>query len=186
MSDQYNNRRPWISRVPFVSTSVKPAILEREHGGMTPEHAAGWYDTITFGWLKSIIAVGYTRPLEKSDLYQLSPSRDSAKYARLMEQAFEKRRLRAQEINDHIDKGDLEAPLRLRFWWGLTGDASQKRQKWISSHPRAEPSLVLALNDAVFWWLWVGGLFKVVADISTVTVPLLIRVRSHVMLARMY
>jgi hypothetical protein len=48
---------------------------------MTPETTMSWLTLINFGWLVDLLSLGYARPLEKSDLYQLPPSRDSAKYA---------------------------------------------------------------------------------------------------------
>lgn len=178
MTEPYVDRRPWYFRVPFVSTSASAANLEADskNAHLTPEATANWYNIVTFGWLDSIMAIGYARPLEKSDLYKLPSSRDSAKYAKRVEDAFEKRRLRANEINDLIDRNELEAPVRLRILWSATGDATRKREEWLRKLPRAEPSLALALNDSIFWWLWIGGILKLIADVGTVMVPLLIRV----------
>lgn len=180
MTETYVDRRPWYFRVPFVSTSTPAANLQAENDNarLTPEATANWYNVVTFGWLDTIMAIGYARPLEKSDLYRLPSSRDSAKYAKRIEESFEKRRLRADEINDLIARKELEAPLRLRAWWSVTGDSTRKREEWLSKLPRAEPSLALALNDSIFWWLWVGGILKLVADVGTVMVPLLIRVSN--------
>ena len=147
---------------------------------MSPEATASWLSLITFGWLGDLLSLGYARPLEKSDLYRLPPSRDSAKYAAQIEGAFQRRRARADETNAKIDKGELKPPLRLCLVWALTGNSARRCDAWIANHPRAKPSLALALNDAVFWWLWVGGALKLLADIGTVCVPLLIRVSDMI------
>ena len=149
---------------------------------LTPEATATWLNLITFGWLGDLLSLGYARPLEKSDLYRLPPSQDSAKYAVRIERAFQRRKAHADKINVKIDNRELKPPLRLRIVWALTGGSASKCDTWIANHPRAEPSLVLALNDAVFWWLWpVGGALKLLADVGTVCAPLLIRVGTVVL-----
>jgi len=170
--------RPWYAKVPFVSASAPPpsVVLDDTQLPLTPEATANWLSLITFGWLGDLLSLGYARPLEKSDLYRLPPSRDSAKYAARIERAFQRRKIHADKINAKIESRELKPPLRLRLVWGLTGDSVSKYDAWIATHPRAEPSLVLALNEAIFWWLWVGGALKLLADVGTVCAPLLIRV----------
>ena len=174
------NPRPWYAKVPFASTSAPPpeVISDDSKLPMTPETTASWLDLVTFGWLGDLLNMGYARPLEKSDLYRLPPSRDSAKYAARIEKAFQRRKAHADKINTKIDNHELRPPLYLRLVWTLTGDSTDQYDDWIKNHPRTEPSLVLALNDAVFWWLWVGGVLKLLADVGTVCVPLLIRVSA--------
>ena len=171
-------QRPWYARVPFASVSAPPPriVLDDTQLPLTPEATANWLSLITFGWLGDLLSLGYARPLEKSDLYRLPPSRDPAKYAARIERAFQRRKTLADKINAKIDNRELKPPLRLRLVWALTGNSAGKYDIWIANHPRAEPSLVRALNDAVFWWLWVGGVLKLLADVGTVCAPLLIRV----------
>ena len=176
--------RPWYAKVPFVSTSAPPPNITSNNAQLpfTPETTASWVGLITFGWLGDLLSLGYARPLELSDLYQLPPSRDSAKYAAQIERAFQRRKTHADKINAKIQNRDLKPPLLLRFLWALTGNSTSRYNAWIRNHPRAEPSLVLALNDVVFWWLWVGGALKLLADIGTVCAPLLIRVSPAALL----
>jgi len=172
--------RPWYAKVPFVSTSPPPPKILSDDTKLpvSPEATASWLSLITFGWLDDLLSLGYARPLEKSDLYRLPPSRDSSKYAAQIEAAFQHRKARADETNAKIDNHELKPPLRLRLVWALTGNSASRYDAWITNYPRAKPSLVLALNDAVFWWLWVGGALKLLADIGTVCAPLLIRVST--------
>ena len=176
--------RPWYAKVPFVSTSAPPPNITSNNAQLpfTPETTASWVGLITFGWLGDLLSLGYARPLELSDLYQLPPSRDSAKYAARIERAFQRRKTHADKINAKIQNRELKPPLLLRFLWALTGNSTSRYNAWIRSHPRAEPNLVLALNDVVFWWLWVGGALKLLADIGTVCAPLLIRVSPAALL----
>jgi hypothetical protein len=180
MAQDLANPRPWYAKVPFVSASAPPprVISDDTQLPMTPETTASWLTLITFGWLDDLLSLGYARPLEKSDLYRLPPNRDSAKYAARIEAAFQRRKAQANKINAKIDNHELSPPLRLRLLWALTGNSTNQYDAWIGNHPRAEPSLALALNDAVFWWLWVGGALKLLADVGTVCVPLLIRVST--------
>jgi len=172
--------RPWYAKVPFVSTSAPPPkiISDDIQLPVTPEATASWISLITFGWLGDLLSLGYARPLEKSDLYRLAPNRDSAKYATRIENAFQRRKAHADKINAKIDNRELKPPLHLRLVWALMGNSTSQYDTWITNHPRAEPSLVRALNDAVFWWLWIGGALKLLADVGTVCVPLLIRVST--------
>ena len=176
--------RPWYAKVPFVFTPPPPPkiISDDAQLPLTPEATANWLSLITFGWLNNLLSLGYARPLEKSDLYRLPPRRDCAKYAARIEEAFQRRKTHAEKINAEIDNHELQPPLRLRLVWALTGDSTSQYGAWVANHPRAEPSLALALNDAVFWWLWVGGALKLLADVGTVCVPLLIRVSAMVLL----
>jgi len=180
-------QRSWYAKIPFVSTSASPPVPISDNAQlpMTPEATASWLSLITFGWLGNLLSLGYARPLEKSDLYRLPPSRDSAKYAAQIERAFQRRKTHAEKTNVKIDNRELKPPLHLRLLWALMGGSTSRYDVWITNHPRAEPSLVLALNDAVFWWLWAGGVLKLLADVGTVCVPLLIRV-SAVFLSYLY
>ena len=180
--------RPWYAKVPFVTSSAPPprVVSGDAQLPLTPEATANWLSLITFGWLGDLLNLGYARPLEKSDLYRLPSSRDSAKYAARIEEAFQRRKTHADMINVQIDKHELKPPLRLRLMWALIGNSASRYDTWISNHPRAEPSLVLALNDAVFWWLWVGGVLKLLADVGTVCAPLLIRVGVVVLLSYLH
>lgn len=124
---------------------------------MIPEATASWLCLSTLGWLGDPLSLGYARLLEKSDLYRLPPSRDSAKYTARIEKAFQRRKAHADEINAEIENHELRSPLRLCLVWAPTGDSASQYSAWImnTNHPRAEPSLVLAMNDPGFWWLWV-------------------------------
>ena len=174
--------RPWYAKVPFMPTSAPPPkiIPNDTQLPLTPEATTNWVSITTFGWLGDLLSLGYARPLEISDLYRLPSNRDSAKYATQIERAFQRRKTNADKINAKIDNRELKPPLHLRLMWALTDNSKNQYSTWITNHPRVEPSLVLALNDVVFWWLWVGGALKLLADVGTVCTPLLIRVSAVV------
>ncbi|GAC94350.1 ABC transporter [Pseudozyma hubeiensis SY62] len=145
--------RAWWKKVPFLSTRVRPVIsaLDPEHPNakMTPEATASWFSRCWFAWVDPILTAGYTRPMEKDDLYLLRPDRCSDKLGAQLLDALEKRQKRRQDwIQANPDKADKPAKI---------------------------PPLMWAMNDVVFRYFWIGGLLKLLADVGTITSPLLLR-----------
>ncbi|GAK67638.1 ABC transporter family protein [Moesziomyces antarcticus] len=145
--------RAWWKRVPFLSTRVRPIIsaLDPQHPNakMTPEATANWFSLCCFAWIDPILTAGYTRPMEKNDLYLLPPDRCSDRLgAQLLTALDERQKQRRAAISDDSKKEDKPAKI---------------------------PSLMWAMNDIVFRYFWIGGFLKLLADIGTITSPLLLR-----------
>ncbi|SJX61514.1 related to ATP-binding cassette transporter protein [Sporisorium reilianum f. sp. reilianum] len=116
---------------------------------MTPEASANWFSLCWFAWIDPILTAGYTRPMEKDDLYLLPPHRCSENLGAQLMAALDKRqKQRRSAIRDDPKKADK---------------------------PGKIPPLMWAMNDIVFRYFWIGGLLKLLADVGTITSPLLLR-----------
>jgi hypothetical protein len=154
-----SRRRPVRSRVPFVSSVAPPVPLEPQ---TSPEQGCSWWEWLTFGWVYSVLRVGYARPLESSDLWRLSAERSANVYAQRILESFERRK--------HV----ADPPRLKSIFWRLRGQKyfERRRKSWLDKY---EASLLMAMNDAVFSWFWIGGVLRLIADVGQMLSPLLVK-----------
>lgn len=162
--------------MPFVPKNPPPPKESIDDAELIPEASANWYSLLTFGWITSILALGYARPLEASDLYKLQDNRSAALIAKKITWSFEVRRKQADEYNARLARGEISPGWR-RAWWMLRGGYHEREKTWREKDGRRRPSLTMAMNDSVKWWFWSGGALKVTGDIATILTPLLVKVR---------
>ncbi|EIN04040.1 hypothetical protein PUNSTDRAFT_55872 [Punctularia strigosozonata HHB-11173 SS5] len=170
----YDKRPIWL-RVPFVSSHRPPPSGSVADAPPIPEQNAGWFSLLAFNWITDLLALGYARPLEASDLYALQPERSAALIADRIEASFEKRKAKADEWNARVARGEVRAPVWKRALWLRSRNGVELEKRWREREGRRKASLVWALNDAVFWWFWSGGVLKVIADTAQVTSPLMVK-----------
>lgn len=162
--------------MPFVPANPPPPKTSIEDAELIPEINAGWFSIITFGWITSLLALGYARPLEASDLYRLQESRSAALIADKINKSFEDRRKKADEYNARLASGEISAGWR-KLWWLLRGNRAERERQWREQDGRRKASLTLAINDSVKYWFWSGGILKVSGDTATILTPLVVKVR---------
>ena len=63
------SRSGW-QRVHFTSQAPEPPKHSLEDAQIIPETTAIFFSLFTFGWMTSLLSLGYTRPLEATDLYK--------------------------------------------------------------------------------------------------------------------
>ncbi|KAI9439890.1 ABC transporter [Lactarius indigo] len=146
-----------------------------EDADIIPEMTASWFSLLTFGWMNSLMALGYARPLEASDLWKLQEHRSSEVIANAILDSFEARRKRADEYNTRLANGEIKPPLKLRLMSALRGDGEERLRQWVEKDGKKQPSLALAINDSVKWWFWSGGILMVAGDVAQVTSPLILK-----------
>ena len=161
--------------MPFIPKNPPPPKESIDDAEMLPEATANWYSLLTFGWITSILALGYARPLEASDLYRLQDNRSAALIAKKITWSFEVRRKEADNYNARLARGEISPGWR-RAWWLIRGSYHEREKAWREKDGRRKPSLTLAMNDSVKWWFWSGGVLKVVGDVTTILTPLLVKV----------
>ncbi|KAJ4489677.1 ABC transporter [Lentinula edodes] len=166
--------RPWHSRVPFVSSKSSPPRASLDDADVLPENTASWLSYCTFQWMTPLLATGYARPIVAEDLYDLGHERAAEMFAERITQSFEKRELVAKAFNHRLDMDEVAPPLFKSFWWAITGQKKVKLAQW-ATNARKEPSLAMACNDAVFFWFWTGGFFRLLADVGTILSPLILK-----------
>ena len=137
---------------------------------------AGWFSLLTFGWMNNLMALGYARPLEVSDLWKLQEHRSSEVIAKDILDSFEARRRKADEYNTRLTNGEVKPPLRLRLLSALRGNGEERLRQWVEKDGRKQPSLTLAINDSIKWRFWSGSILKVVGDTAQGISPLVVKV----------
>jgi ABC-type multidrug transport system fused ATPase/permease subunit len=159
--------------IPLDPPPPKGSINDADY---IPEMTAGWFSLLTFSWMNSLMALGYARPLQASDLWKLQEHRSSEVIANAILDSFEARRRKADEYNTRLANGEIKPPLRLRLMSRLRGDGEVRLKQWVEKDGRKQPSLTLAINDSIKWWFWSSGILKVVADTAQGTSPLVVKV----------
>ena len=158
--------------------SSKPPKALIEDPTLIPEASASFLSIVTFGWITSLLTLGYSRPLEPSDLYKLQDHRSAARIASLINASFDRRVKEVAEYNARLARGETSPGLK-GIWWTIRGNRRQREKKWREVDGRKKASLVWAINDSVKWWFWSAGIFKVIGDTAQITSPLLVKVSVH-------
>jgi ABC-type multidrug transport system fused ATPase/permease subunit len=172
--------RKWYRKVPFVSTkpierrltepvskSSKSSPRDVEDGAedgagagagsspkaKLPESSANWLSILLFAWLSPTLRIGYTRPLQADDLYDMPENR---------------------RAEDHADK--LERFWAARLERNRNRPATSKSWRPFWMRRRSDTTvLAMSLNDVCFRWFWFGGMFKLAGDLTQMVTPLIIR-----------
>ncbi|KAF5310093.1 hypothetical protein D9619_010353 [Psilocybe cf. subviscida] len=165
-------------RSPFHPPPAPPAFGT---GHKLPEGSASWFSKLVFGWLDPFLAVGYSRPLEKEDFWELPNSKLTSTITDNVELNFynrcppEKRprHMRASDVeleskSSHttvLDEKQAPSPTRKSRW------PFGKKDK-----PLYDESLFLAIHRTFFKRIWIAGILKLLSDTLKTTTPLLNKV----------
>ncbi|KAI0693122.1 ABC transporter [Cytidiella melzeri] len=161
-------------RLPLVPRNPPPPSGTVEDAQMIPEASAGWFSILTFSWITSLLALGYARPLEATDLYKLQDSRAASIIADKINASFTRRQKAAKDYNERLEAGQISPGWR-KVWWTLKGKRAEREKRWREVEGKRKASLTLAINDSVKWWFWSGGTIKLVGDIMTILTPLVVK-----------
>uniref|UniRef100_A0A2K5LVY3 Multidrug resistance-associated protein 1-like n=1 Tax=Cercocebus atys TaxID=9531 RepID=A0A2K5LVY3_CERAT len=128
---------------------------QRVRGGLdaqkcSPEKSASFFSKVTYSWFSRVITLGYKRPLEREDLFELNESDSSYTVCPIFEKQWRKEVLRNQE--------------RQKVKASFYKEAHTKK-----------PSLLYALWNTFKSVLIQVALFKVFADILSFTSPLIMK-----------
>ncbi|KAJ7056631.1 ABC transporter [Mycena amicta] len=169
-------QRAWYSRVPFTTSKVPPPPSgSLDDAALSPEVNASWYNILFFGWITPLLALGYSRPLEATDLYKLGDERASIHISEKINASFDRRHKEATDYNSRLARGEISPPFWLALWWALRGSRDDRLKKWQQVGGRRRASLIFAINDSVFYWFWSGGVLKVIGDTAQITSPLVVK-----------
>ncbi|KAG2137199.1 ABC protein [Suillus cothurnatus] len=163
-----------------------PAPPSLEDAALTPLVNASIFSQLTYTWVTDIIALGYQRTLQASDLYKLDTSRESAILGPKLEAAWQRRVRAAADWNARLESGELRPSLFKRTGWALTALSrkqgttwSERRaafqKHWRECAGRKEASLTWALNDIFLSMFWIGGALKVFGDTAQLMGPIILR-----------
>ena len=119
--------------------------------------------------------LGYSRPLEATDLYKLQDGRSSGVIAEKITRSFEERQRKATEYNSRLANGEISPGLK-GIWWSIRGQRREREKEWREKTGKKKASLALAVNDSVFWLFWSAGFLRLIYDVAQITSPLLVKV----------
>ncbi|KLO19493.1 multidrug resistance-associated ABC transporter [Schizopora paradoxa] len=168
-----------------------PAPPSFGEGKVLPQDDASLLSKLVFNWLTPILSVGFSRPLEKEDLYTLPTRRHAHNLTDRIERAFYSRvppekRPRgfsfgveenaapsAGRGSDPQGEKDTEAQTNVEekageLYEGKRGRKNRRTKKYDSS-------LLQAIHSAFFWRWWGAGLMLLLADTLKTTTPLVTR-----------
>lgn len=175
---QYDEPYPWWCRIPFVSLRSTAPPLSLDDAPLLPESHAPWLSQLTFSWLNPLMSQGYTRPLQATDMYKLGDSRASHLYSTRLQEAFARRQAAVEEFKLRVENKEANPPRWRLALWTLTRSRTAREEEWRRIALKRQPSLAGALNDTVFWWFWIGGIYKGLADAGTICSPLVVKVSA--------
>ena len=107
---------------------------------------------LTFEWITPLLSLGYSRPLEVSDLYKLQDDHSAAHIAEKILESFEARRILANEYNECLANGNVKAGWR-NIVWTLKGNRADREKHWREVGGKQKASLALAMNDSIKWFV---------------------------------
>ena len=119
--------------------------------------------------------LGYSRPLEATDLYKLQDDRSSGVIAEKIIRSFEARKTKADEYNTRLANGEISPGLK-GIWWSVRGQRQEREKEWREKTGKKKPSFAMAVNDSVFWFFWSAGILRLISDVALITSPLLVKV----------
>ncbi|KAG1827732.1 ABC transporter [Suillus variegatus] len=170
MSDNGRTVQSFISR----NSSPPPPKKSIHDADLIPEATAGFASLLWFTWITPLLSLGYARPLESSDLYRLQEERGALPIAEAILTSFKTRQKKASEYNERLTKGEISPGLR-GLWWSIKGVRKEREKQWREKDGKRKASLILAMNDSVFWWFWSAGILKVIGDTAQITSPLVVK-----------
>lgn len=139
-----------------------PPPTSLEDAKEIPLARASIINMLTFTWITPMIVLGFQRPLQATDLWQLDASRQAGLMSTQLDESWKRRCEKADAWNARLESGEMKAPLTKRVKWTLRsmGRAERYRefeQRWRDVDGRREPSLAWAINDVLGRSFWAGG-----------------------------
>ncbi|KAJ7658484.1 multidrug resistance-associated ABC transporter [Mycena rosella] len=154
---------------PFHPPCAPPAFGA---GKTVPKDQASYLSQLVVHWVGAFLSVGFSRPLEKEDLWELPESWSTAATTDALEANFYPR----------CPPEQRPAAFRAKFnETASTESVNEKRgteskpKRFWHRKPKKEfdSSLFLAAHRTFMWRIWLGGILKLLADTLKTTTPLL-------------
>ncbi|KAG5645383.1 hypothetical protein DXG03_006336 [Asterophora parasitica] len=149
---------------PFKPPLAPPNFAQ---GQQVPEGSASWLSKLVFQWLVPFLDAGFSRPLEKDDLWELPPAQLTATTTDAVEAHFfarcepEKRPRFMQEkpsdvvsLSSSATKNDENAAGNKQTY------NEEKAAPTSGKKPKYDSSLFLALHRTFFLRIWIAGILK--------------------------
>ncbi|KZT33501.1 multidrug resistance-associated ABC transporter [Sistotremastrum suecicum HHB10207 ss-3] len=162
----------------------KPAPPAFGQDSIIPERTAPWLSRLLFHWLSPILSVGFSRPLETEDLWQLDPACRSHDVADKLSKHFYNQlpadtsvpsaEISQQDSGEKEDYEGTDAVLQKELSHAseesqLPSELPNKNKK---TKKKKKPSLLRAIHSVFFYRFWSSGAMKLIADTLDTTSPL--------------
>ncbi|KAJ7054729.1 multidrug resistance-associated ABC transporter [Mycena amicta] len=174
----------------------QPAPPAFGKGNTLPEPTASYLSRLVVHWLSPFLDVGFSRPLEKDDLWELPADRLTGATADVVEANFYGRcppEQRPSAFRDHTQEpqssGESDSDSTVEDKEKQTPTSKEKEKDEAPATPMKprrfwqrkpkklyDSSLFLALHRTFFTRIWVGGILKLFADTLRTTSPLVNKV----------
>ncbi|KAJ7172563.1 multidrug resistance-associated ABC transporter [Mycena filopes] len=154
-------------------------------GKVLPKDKASYLSQLIVHWLSPFLDVGFSRPLEKDDLWELPESRLTGPTTDRLEANFYPRctpeqrpsAFRARPDESSTETASVDSGKENK---GTSSkkDAPKKPTRFWQRKPKKEfdSSLFLAVHRTFRYRIWFGGVLKLLADTLKTTTPLLNKV----------
>lgn len=153
-------------RLPKTEPPPPPATFEDSE--VLPLANCSFLSYLTYAWIYPILALGYSRTLQATDLYKLDETRTTKYLSDNLDAAWERRTKEAEEWNKKLEAGEVHPSFWQRTKWTFKAlrhplkyseTLANFNKQWRET--KKEPSLVWALNDTFGFPFWIGGFIKV-------------------------
>ncbi|KAJ7175337.1 multidrug resistance-associated ABC transporter [Mycena filopes] len=167
---------------PFNPPPAPPAFGQ---GKILPKDKASYVSQLIVHWLSPFLDVGFSRPLEKDDLWELPEARLTGPTTDRLEAQFYPRctpEQRPSAFRAPPDESILETASvdsgKEKEGSPSKNDTPPKPRRFWQRKPKKEfdSSLFLAVHNTFMYRIWFGGVLKLLADTLKTTTPLLNKV----------
>jgi ATP-binding cassette subfamily C (CFTR/MRP) protein 1 len=114
-----------------------------------------------------MMALGYRRPLQPTDLWHIDPSREASLLSSNLDAAFLRRQINANEYNARLLAGEVKPPLKLRMRWALLVKGERRadeEREWRRGWGRKRPNLGFAIVEQFNVFYLSAIIFKIFGD----------------------
>ncbi|KAG0212661.1 hypothetical protein BGX28_005857 [Mortierella sp. GBA30] len=152
--------------MPFLTSKTKMIPPLPEPGttpGICPEFSASIFSRLTFTWVQPLMTIGSKRPLEKEDLWELTPQRRANHVGTRFRECWAREVEKGKASQPDMNKGASD---------GSKIDHKNTGRNNNNNNKEYRPKLWKALNNTFFYQFWSAGALKVVGDALQVFQPL--------------
>ncbi|KAJ3144839.1 hypothetical protein HDU89_007726 [Geranomyces variabilis] len=173
----------------FISpAAIEPAPLKKNRKLPTrwgsafesPVNKAGFFSTITYSWMNPVFWVGWNRPLDMEDVWQLPPNWQVQQLHAELDHAWQVEVERANAANaaafpDEIAVAGHEAGKSTEKLTGGSAKPMKPKFDKNGAPQRVVPNLRRAMWNSWFWRIAPMGLVKFFSDMTSVFSPFLVK-----------
>ncbi|KIK67839.1 hypothetical protein GYMLUDRAFT_216120 [Collybiopsis luxurians FD-317 M1] len=171
----------WQFWIPKSAPPPPPESLDDAQ--VIPIVNASLLSKLTYTWVTPIMALGYQRTLQVSDLWKMDDSMGAARLSEQLDSAWARRVQEANEWNLKLELGEITPRIPQRIYWSVkalvSGNYKEHRialeKHWREVGGKREASLAWSLNEVFGHLFWIGGVIKVCGDTCQMMGPLLVK-----------